>query len=40
MMVVFLGFLRYVLFHLLSASFVVGMFGSTPLPYYRWRHFC
>jgi hypothetical protein len=39
MPVVFLGLLSYILFHLLSASFVVAMVGLIPYLYYRWRHF-
>jgi len=36
---VFVVLLRYVLFHLLSASSVVGLVCWTPFPYYRSRHF-
>jgi hypothetical protein len=33
-MLVFVVLLRYALFHLLSASFVVGMVLLVPFPYY------
>jgi len=36
----FRGLLRYTLFHLLSASFVVLVVSSMPFYYYIWRHFC
>jgi uncharacterized membrane protein len=35
-----IGFLRYPIFHLLSASFVVLVVFWTTFYYYVWRHFC
>ena len=40
MLVAFVGFLRYCLFHLLSASSVVLWICRRTHDYYSWRHFC
>lgn len=38
--IAFVEILMYIPFHLLSASFVVGMVFAIPFPYYNRRHFC